>query len=172
MQSLKHLVALAVLPACSALAPPAAFASAIDVPSGNERELSLSARGVQIYDCVMAPTGSYGWTFKAPEATLFSREGEIVATHYAGPTWESTGDGSKIKGTRVASEPSLSAGAIPQLLLSATVLAPGKTFGRVTFIQRVKTVGGSAPTSGCDATTSGSELRVPYTAVYRFFEKD
>jgi hypothetical protein len=172
MKSKTHLPALAFLCACSALASPGVLASPIDVPPGNERELSLGARGVQIYDCLMAPTGSFGWTFKAPEATLFNREGDMVATHYAGPTWESTEDGSKIKGTRVALEPSLRLGSIPQLLLSATVLAPGKTFGRVTFIQRVKTVGGSAPSAGCDSTTEGAELRVPYTATYRFYEKD
>jgi hypothetical protein len=158
--------------ACLALAPCLALASAIDVPPGNERELSLNARGVQIYHCQMDASGSYAWAFTAPEATLFDREGEIVATHFAGPTWQSTADGSKIKGTRIASEPSLSLGAIPQLLLSATVLAPGKTFGHVTFIQRVKTVGGSAPASGCDANASGAEVRVPYTATYRFYQKD
>jgi hypothetical protein len=42
-------------------------------------------------------------------------------------------------------------------------------FGSVTFIQRVNTVGGSAPATGCDATAQGTQLRVPYTASYLFF---
>lgn len=167
-----HELNVATVSAIAALSTTAAFAAAIDVPAGNELEHSFNARGVQIYDCVAAPTGAYAWTFRAPEATLFNREGEIVAHHYAGPTWESTKDGSKIQGTRVASEPSMTSGAIPQLLLSATALTPGRTFGRVTFIQRVNTVGGSAPASGCDATSVGGELQVPYTATYRFYKKD
>jgi hypothetical protein len=39
----------------------------------------------------------------------------------------------------------------------------------VTSIQRVNTVGGSAPANGCDAATVGQEARVHYTADYRFF---
>jgi hypothetical protein len=172
MKSKVHLHILTGLGTASALLASGSWAAAIDVPPGHGRELTLFARGVQIYSCVTAPTAGFGWTFKAPDANLLNREGAIVATHYSGPTWESTVDGSKIKGTRVASEPSSSPGAIPQLLLSATVLAPGRTFGRAAFIQRVDTVGGSAPSTGCDATTQGAELRVPYTATYRFFEKD
>jgi hypothetical protein len=172
MPSRNRRLARSLLWVGAALASSAAAASPIDVPPGNQRESSLNARGFQIYDCLMAPSGSFTWTFKAPEATLFNREGATVAKHYAGPTWESTEDGSKVQGTRIASEPSSSVGAIPQLLLGATLLTPGKTFGNVTYIQRVKTVGGSAPTSGCDATTQGAELRVPYTAAYRFYERD
>jgi hypothetical protein len=172
MHTRHHSLLVVAVSAFAVLSTSTAFASAIDVPAGNELEHSFTARGVQIYDCVATPTGAYAWTFRAPEATLFNREGEIVAHHYGGPTWESTKDGSKIQGTRMASEPSMTTGAIPQLLLSATVLATGRTFGHVTYIQRVNTVGGSAPASGCDATSVGGELQVPYTASYRFYKKD
>jgi len=153
-------------------AAPARATSPIDVPPGNELALSLSARGVQVYTCLMATTGEFAWTFKAPEATLFDREGEIVATHSAGPTWESTRDHSKIVGTRIASVASVTAGAIPQLLLSAVVQVPGPTFGKVSYVQRLNTVGGSAPASGCDMAHQGAEVRVPYTATYTFWERD
>jgi hypothetical protein len=172
MHVMRHLVGLVAIAAYMALPPAAARAATLDAPPGNGRVFSLSARGMQIYECLPAQAGTFGWTFKAPEATLFDREDKIVATHYAGPTWESTADASKIQGTRVASEASLSPGAIPQLLLSAAVLAPGKTFGQVSFIQRVNTVGGSAPAAGCEAATQGPELRVPYTAVYNFLQRD
>jgi hypothetical protein len=172
MHVMRYLIGLVAIAAYVALPPVAARAAALDAPHGNGRVFSLSARGVQIYECLPAQAGTFGWTFKAPEATLFDREGKVVATHYAGPTWESTDDGSKVKGTRVASEASTSPGAIPQLLLSANVLAPGKTFGQVSFIQRVHTVGGSAPAAGCEAVTRGAELRVPYTAIYNFLERD
>jgi len=39
----------------------------------------------------------------------------------------------------------------------------------VTFVQRVKTGGGKAPASGCDAANAGREVRVPYTAEYFFY---
>ncbi len=172
MHVMRHIVGLVGIAAYVALPPVTARAAALDAPQGNGRAISLSARGVQIYECLPAQAGALGWTFKAPEATLFDREGKVVATHYAGPTWESTTDGSKVKGTRVASEASTSPGAIPQLLLSAAVLAPGKTFGQVSFIQRMNTVGGSAPAAGCEAATQGAELRVPYTAVYNFLQRD
>jgi hypothetical protein len=146
-----------------------AMASAIDVPAGRQLELKLEATGVQIYDCLASPAGPYAWTFKAPEATLVNTAGEMVARHYAGPRWESVKDASTVEGTRLASEASLSPGAITQLLLSTVVVKPGAMFGSVTFIQRVNTVGGSAPATGCDATAQGTQLRVPYTASYLFF---
>lgn len=148
-----------------------ASAAEIDVPPGHVLALSLDASGVQIYDCKTDATAGYVWVFRAPEASLTNKEGQLVARHYAGPTWESKEDGSKIQGTRLASTASLSPGAIAQLLLSATVLKTGKTFGDVSFIQRVRTVGGSAPATGCDTNTLGAELKVPYTASYLFFRK-
>ncbi|MGL5001913.1 MAG: DUF3455 domain-containing protein, partial [Casimicrobium sp.] len=37
--------------------------------------------------------------------------------------------------------------------------------------QRVNTVGGVAPTSGCDASKVGQQARVYYTANYIYFTK-
>jgi hypothetical protein len=42
-------------------------------------------------------------------------------------------------------------------------------FSNVASIQRVKTAGGRAPAGGCDQTSVGRELRVPYTATYYFY---
>ena len=39
-----------------------------------------------------------------------------------------------------------------------------------TYIQRVNTTGGLAPTSGCDASTVGTVAKVPYTADYYFYK--
>jgi hypothetical protein len=38
----------------------------------------------------------------------------------------------------------------------------------VTFVQRVGTSGGNAPSGGCSEATVGAIARVPYRAVYRF----
>jgi hypothetical protein len=170
MPTIKHLHAVLAIACATTLAPPVS-ATAIDVPAGHALEHSLQARGVQIYRCQAGASGTFTWTFQAPLAELFHTEGgPVVARHYAGPTWESAEDGSRVQASRVASEPSASEGAIPQLLLAASVTAQGRTFGSVKFIQRVDTIGGSAPASGCDAGNQGAELRVDYTATYRFFK--
>jgi hypothetical protein len=90
-----------------------------------------------------------------------------MATHFAGPTWQAN-DGSKVAGKLVAPAPS-DGTAIPWLLLSAASTTPG-TFADTTFIQRVNTTGGLAPAAAtCNASTSGTQREVPYTADYHFW---
>ena len=59
---------------------------------------------------------------------------------------------------------------IPWLLLGAKSNAGVGLFGKTTYIQRLSTTGGLAPTTGCDASTVGSEAKMTYTALYVFFE--
>ncbi len=42
-------------------------------------------------------------------------------------------------------------------------------FNPVTYIQRLHTEGGIAPTDGCEDRTLGQRIRVPYRADYRLF---
>ncbi|WP_213956710.1 MULTISPECIES: DUF3455 domain-containing protein [unclassified Variovorax] len=42
-------------------------------------------------------------------------------------------------------------------------------FARTASIQRVRTVGGIAPTERCDATNAAKLVRVPYKATYFFY---
>ena len=56
-----------------------------------------------------------------------------------------------------------------RLLLEAKSAEGPGIFARVTYIQRVNTTGGTAPTEGCDAAHAGQEVRVPYTADYFFY---
>jgi hypothetical protein len=147
------------------------YAAGIDVPAGQVLKQSLDAQGVQIYTCIASTEGKFSWVFKAPEARLYGPDGTLAAIHYAGPTWESVGDGSKLVGQRVASIPSDATGAIPQLLLSSKVIANGEMFEDITFIQRLNTQGGAAPESGCEANAINQQVSVPYTARYDFFKK-
>jgi hypothetical protein len=62
--------------------------------------------------------------------------------------------------------------AIPWLLLSAKSTAPGPDgdqFVKTTFIQRVNTSGGVAPTTSC--TAADKPVEVDYTADYYFWKK-
>src|SRR5215470_2012550 len=73
---------------------------AVPPPPGSVLLSELLADGVQIYTCE-AKSGGFEWSFKAPEANLFDRQGRQVGTHFAGPTWKMA-DGSAVVGEVVA----------------------------------------------------------------------
>lgn len=136
----------------------------IVVPAGNKVHFHGLGVGVQIYTW----NGS-SWGAAVPEATLFNGEA-VVAIHFAGPTWESN-SGSKVVGSlmpppaHVIVDPD----AIPWLRLTAlTAEGPG-IFANTTYIQRVNTTGGKAPST--DGAFVGQVARVPYTADYFFYRK-
>jgi hypothetical protein len=160
-------LALGCALAGSALAGPAPpdVPSAIQVPSGNKPFLVGHATGVQIYSCTAGGTWSATST---PRATLVGDNGQFIASHFAGPTWQAK-DGSRVVGAK-DSGVTVAADAIPWLLLHAKSTSPGPDGDRLvttTFVQRVNTTGGLAPTSGC---TAGATTEVPYTADYFFWQ--
>jgi len=134
----------------------------LNVEAGNRLSSKAYALGVQIYRW-----SGTNWAFVAPEATLYSDPcyEDPVGSHYAGPTWEAN-DGSTVKGTRVDGCTPYR-GAIPWLLLKASSNSGNGVFGRVTFIQRVNTIGGAAPAEA--GAFIGDEARVPYTTEYYFY---
>jgi hypothetical protein len=144
--------------------------AALAVPEGHAVFLKAPATGSQIYTCTVSTEapGTYGWTFKAPDAVLFGANGEKVGTHYAGPTWESN-DTSKVVGAVKEKADATTPGSVPWLLLKTKSTEGTGTFGKVTYIQRLDTSGGTAPTTGCDAAHEGQENAVPYTANYYFY---
>jgi len=130
----------------------------------------VPAKGVQIYECrAKKDSGGYEWAFVAPDAQLSDRTGRAIGTHGAGPSWQAS-DGSRVVGTVKQRADAPTAGAIPWLLLTAKSDGPPGAFSKVTSIQRVNTVGGVAPETGCGATTNGTKTRVAYTADYYFFQ--
>jgi Protein of unknown function (DUF3455) len=139
-------------------------------PTGGQRALTtLSASGVQIYECRRgAVDASPGWAFIAPEADLFDPQGQRVGSHGAGPFWADD-DGSRIVGSVQSRADAPRADAIPWLLLATRSTASAGRLSAVTHVQRIHTVGGLAPASGCTAQTLGQQARVPYRADYRLF---
>jgi Protein of unknown function (DUF3455) len=149
-------------------APP--VPSRIAVGDGHKPLLIGHATGVQIYRC-NATGSSLSWGFVAPRAELYSDNGQLLTTHFAGPTWQAR-DGSKAIGQRVDGV-TVDSDAIPWLLLSATSQAgpDGDRLAGTTFIQRIATTGGIAPLPGtCDESTVGTISEVPYTADYVFWK--
>jgi hypothetical protein len=67
------------------------------------------------------------------------------------------------------SAPSATPPAVPWLLLRATSTTGTGVFSNVTYVQRLNTTGGVAPATGCDASTSGMDTSVAYTADYLFY---
>jgi len=114
---------------------------------------------------------------------------------FGSATWQSSFDSSKVwaqvplsNSTTPPSPASIPAGSDPScpntgsiacLLLQSIGTQQGPTGGKIlantTFVQRLKTKGGSAPddTDGCGTTANvGKQRLVPYTADYYFFRKD
>jgi len=136
---------------------------AIAVEAGNKVSFHGFGVGVQIYTW-----NGTSWGSAVPEATLFDNDGNVVAIHFAGPSWESS-SGSVVVGLLPPAAIIVDQTAIPWLRLSAD---PARThgpgvFADTTFIQRVNTTGGKAPAA--DGTFVGQVARVPYTADYFFY---
>jgi hypothetical protein len=129
----------------------------------------VPAKGVQVYECRAKSEGGFEWAFVGPEAELFDRRGAAIGNHYGGPHWEAA-DGSKVVGKVRERAEAPSAGAIPWLLLEAKSVGPDGMFSNITSIQRLNTVGGTAPKDGCSQATVGKPVRVPYSADYYFFK--
>ena len=146
---------------------------ALVVPLGATVKLHAHAVGAQIYTCTAASGANggatiYSWVLKAPDAKLYDADGVQFGTHGAGPSWTSS-DGSTAKGTKLAELPSPLPDAISWLLLRATSVAGAGVFDDVTYVQRLGTSGGQAPSTGCDSTALGMDLRVGYSAEYYFY---
>ena len=168
-------VALRVVLLIASLLAVAAFAQApaeITPPAGNKAVLTLVGAGDLSYECkaVADKPGSFAWTFAGPNAKLLDANKKEVGKYYGGPTWESM-DGSKVTGKQLAVSPG-AAGSIPLQLVQANPSVGEGAMKDVTYIQRLKTVGGVAPASpACEAKNVGAKTTVPYQADYVFFKK-
>jgi Protein of unknown function (DUF3455) len=132
------------------------------VPVGNQVAFSVFGVGVQIYRW-----DGTSWKFVAPEAVLYADAGDhaVVGVHFGGPTWESV-SGSKVVGTvdqRCTPDPD----SIDWLRLKAASTEGPGIFQDVTYLQRLNTVGGKAPSAPGDFV--GQVARVPYAADYVFY---
>jgi hypothetical protein len=171
-------------PAPAPAAPPAAPATteskptppatpdAIKAPNPASLAYKGNAVGAQVYVCEPSKEskGKFEWTLKAPDATLTDDAGKPFAKHYAGPTWEAP-DGSKVVAALKAKADAPDATAIPWLLLEAKSNDGQGVLANVGWVQRVQTVGGKAPATGCDKAHAGTQTRVDYRASYYFYTR-
>jgi Protein of unknown function (DUF3455) len=179
------------LPSAGLCAQPSvpAVPSDLKVPAGHALFLRASATGTQNYVCLPTDSG-FGWAFFGPQATLTSfKSNTQVMTHFLSPnpdegglpraTWQHSRDTSRVWAKAVASSSDpifVRPGAIPWLLLEVAGADPGPArrsrLTEAVYIQRVRTSGGVAPATGCDAQAPnvGAKALVPYEADYLFYK--
>jgi hypothetical protein len=129
--------------------------------------IELEARGVQIYVCTQT-ADAVTWRLKGPEADLFDVAGVPAGRHFEGPSWQAK-DGSTVVGEALITSKSPTEGSIPWLVLRAKSHEGNGQFASVDYVVRMRTEGGVAPATGCDAAHVGAETRVGYQAVYVLF---
>jgi hypothetical protein len=151
----------------SKLTPPT-VPDVLRTSEGEVLTAKASAQGTQNYECQAGDNGAYAWKLLGPEAQLTDEAGKPLGHHYAGPTWESP-DGSKVVGEVKAKSDAPGGQAVPWLLLKAKSTSGTGVFARVTSVQRVDTVGGVAPPTGCDAQHVGAKHSAGYKATYYFY---
>ena len=155
---LRRMIALSLI-AYSILLLQGKPSSSIEAPTGTGLLFEAAGDGSQIYTC----TDGH-WTLKAPDAKLLDEHGQVIGTHFAGPTWRLE-DGSEVKGKAIASRPAGDASSVPWLLVQAVPGSGSGKLANVSYIRRTETHGGAAPTEAC----ASGEQRVPYTAKYSFY---
>ncbi len=160
----------------------------LEIEEGNVAYLMAHAVGTQNHICLPRPSGTgLGWSFFGPQATLADAAGQQIATHFLSgnpaeggtprATWQHSRDSSATwaLATATSADPNyVEAGAIPWLRLQMVGVQDGPSGGyklsHTTFVQRVNTVGGVAPTTDCPAI--GAKLLVAYEADYVFYRAD
>jgi Protein of unknown function (DUF3455) len=123
--------------------------------------------GVQVYDYDGV---NDKWVFREPQANLYDVEtGVQRGIHFVGPYWADSA-GSRVKGqvTGRADAP-IKDKDVPWLKLDVVerLGSANLILQRATFIQRVLTYGGQAPSA--TGRSDGDTVGVPYTALYAFW---
>jgi hypothetical protein len=180
----------------NSITPPPVPAN-IEVPEGNVVFLVGHATGTQNYSCLPCDPSKPGcangvaFALFTPQATLFNGQVEQVTTHFFSPnpfengviraTWQHSRDTSTVWGRVDGSSTDtrfVKPGSIAWLLVNVKDIGAlaGPTGGdklvKTTFIQRLNTAGGLAPSTGCSSQADiGRQAFVPYKADY-FFYKD
>ena len=157
------------LPMSSSKVDNAVLPEAVRVPAGQSMRMVATGVGEITYECREkgAAAGQYEWAFVGPVATLYSGDKKHVGKYYGGPTWEAA-DGSKVTGKQVATSPAAPGNIPMQLVKTDPAMGSGAMTG-VTYIQRLNTKGGVAPSAACDASSKGRRQQVAYEADYVFY---
>jgi hypothetical protein len=148
-------------PSSSAEKAEVKVADVLKVPEGNKLVGEYEASGVQAYTC-----NAGTWKLLEPAATLVDKDSKPIILHSRGPVWVSTVDGSAVEAAAVDGAKVDRPGAVPEVLLKAKAIRGDGLLGGVTYVQRLATEGGVAPTGTCQPNI---QVSVPYSALYTFY---
>jgi hypothetical protein len=171
----------------------------IKVPAGAKAFLEGHAVGTQNYICLPSGSG-FAFVLFTPQATLFNDDMDQIITHFNSPnrnpspsptpppdvegtiraTWENSRDTSTIwakaikQADHITDPTFVEQGAIAWVLLEVVGHMDGPTGGdrlsETTFVQRLNTHGGVAPSVGCSSLADvGTKAFVGYRANYFFY---
>ncbi|HUP31196.1 MAG TPA: DUF3455 domain-containing protein [Usitatibacter sp.] len=154
--------------AAAAVGVPAGIAPQLRASANEAPDFMLRATGTHVYEC-RAGRGGYAWTFLNPDATLFDGT-RSIGTHSTVGSWESSSDRSSTSGRVAATQPA-GPGNLPWALYRTQSTTGAGLFNGVTSVQRVNTIGGAAPATGCTDTSLGTETRVAFTADFYFYKR-
>ncbi len=157
-------------------APVAAFTQdglpdGVKVPAGHRIAWETVGVGEITYECrpKADAASAYEWVFVGPKADLKSRHGQVVGRYWGPPATWAARDGSSVTGKQLAVAPA-GPGHIPlQLVQANPAMGAGEMTG-VSYIQRVATRGGVAPSLPCTAEGLGRQEVVQYQADYIFWK--
>ena len=150
--------------------------------------LVAHAVGTQGYVCIKVGA-AYNWCRTGRQATLFDENGEQVLTHFLSPrpydqllnaTWQHSRDSSAVwaQVLEAVRRSQLRRARRHPLAAAGSHRRRRRTHGRQEDgqdrrIQRVNTVQGKAPTTGCAVQANiGKRALVPYEADYFFYKKN
>ena len=170
--------AVAALSACASHSPmmaapfsQASLADAVKVPASHSVAMETAAAGSITYQCRAKKdmADQFEWVFAGPAAGLKDRKGAVVGTYFGPPATWSSMDGSQVTGAQVAVAPN-GEGNIPHQLVKANPATGAGAMQGVSYIQRVATVGGTAPKAVCAKANESEKQVVQYTADYIFYK--
>jgi len=153
----------------------ASLPEAVRVPAGEPQKLWTTTDAGQItYECREKKdmAGQFEWVFVGPVAKLKDASGKEIGSYFGPPaTWVSN-DGSRVAGKQVAVSPNtMTPGSIPLQLVKADPATGAGAMQGVSYVQRLKTVGGVAPALPCADGNKGEKKVVSYAADYVFYGK-
>lgn len=147
-----------------------ALPDTVRVPAGHRVAWETVGMGDITYECrAKAGADAHEWVFVGPKADLNSRAGAKLGTYYGPPATWAASDGSAVTGTQLAVAPA-GAGNIPLQLVKSNPATGNGAMTGVTYIQRVATQGGVAPSTVCDMSSAGRKETVKYRADYIFWK--
>lgn len=146
------------------------LAEALRVPAGNQAVLEARSNGTLLYECqaIKRAPYEYQWLIRSPGIELTDTYGYSIK-HKPGThaSWVHS-DGSRAVAQEVVEVPNDSHNLPLQRYKVAQSEAPG-VLHNISYIQRLRTLGGWVSVTPCSAPQLGMRVSVPYEADYVFW---